>query len=64
MKQQLSLTLPPEIALDEPELARHLHEKYASSSTESFNYRVLKTSIDARKKQIKVNLDIEVAIDE
>ncbi len=64
MKQQISLSLPPEIALDEPELARHLHEKYASKTTENLNFRVLKTSIDARKKDIKVNLEIEIAINE
>lgn len=64
MKQNLSLSLPPEIALDEPELVKHLQEKYTSSSTENFNIRVLKTSIDARKKNIKVNLEVELAIDE
>jgi uncharacterized FAD-dependent dehydrogenase len=64
MKQLISLTLPPEIAFDEPELVKHLHKKYASPSNENFNIRVLKTSIDARKQNIKINLDIELAIDQ
>lgn len=64
MKHLVSLSLPPEIALDEVELQRYLYDKYASKQTDFFGVQVLKTSIDARKKVIKINLDVEVAINE
>lgn len=64
MKKILSLTLPPEIALDEETLKMHLHKGFRSVPIEEFSVLKLKESIDARKAEIKVNIEIEIAIGE
>ncbi len=64
MHKQLSLVVEPEIAFDEINLKSHL-DKLLHIPTESPTYiRPLKRSIDARGRQVKVNLEVEVFIDE
>ncbi len=61
MPQSLSLTLEPAIALDDAELRQYIQIKYLQTSdSESFSVRKTRQSIDARKGQVKVNLDLEV----
>ncbi|MGF1636054.1 MAG: NAD(P)/FAD-dependent oxidoreductase [Cyclobacteriaceae bacterium] len=63
MKKSLSLSLPPDIALQEAELESHIVEKLGIStihSEDTMNIRTIKRAIDARQRQIKVNLDVEV----
>ena len=58
-----AFVLPPEIALDEQKLEEFLREKFRLSDDKLFYYRKLKQSIDARRREVKVNLDIEISFD-
>jgi uncharacterized protein len=61
MQQILNLTLEPEVALDDVILRHHIQKNYLQTSdSEGFNVRKLRQSIDARKGQVKVNLDVEI----
>jgi len=64
MKKTLELTLPPEIAYDEQHLYQHIRELLHLQDANSIQVRLLKRSIDARSRNIKVNLQTEVYIDE
>lgn len=63
MKKVIIVSLPPEIAFDKSQLAAYISKKYGSS-TEETHFVVRKESIDARNKNIKVNLEVEIAIGE
>ncbi len=58
MTQTLILSLPPEIALDDTLLRNHLAQQLQTAEAE-LNVRRLRQSIDARSRQIKVNLQVE-----
>ncbi len=61
MQQTLSLTLEPEVALDDAFLRQYIQKNYLQTSdSEGFNIRKLRQSIDARKGQVKVNLEVEI----
>ncbi len=60
MQQTLSLTLEPEIALDDAVLRQHIQKKYLNTNSDEFSLRKVRQSIDARKGQVKINLDIEI----
>ena len=64
MKKTLELTLPPEIAFDENELHQHIKSSLQIKDDNTFHVRLLKRSIDARSRQIKVNLQAEIYVDE
>lgn len=65
MQQILNLTLEPEVALDAAVLRQYIQKNYLQTSdNEGFNTRKLRQSIDARKGQVKVNLEVEVFSDE
>ena len=64
MKKTLELTLPPELAFDEQHLYQHIRELLHLQDANSIQVRLLKRSIDARSRNIKVNLQTEVYIDE
>ncbi|TAH14031.1 MAG: FAD-binding protein [Runella slithyformis] len=64
MNQILQLTLPPEIAMDDAALEQHIVETLQLSDYESIVIRKLRQSIDARARQIKVNVQTEVFVDE
>lgn len=64
MKKTLELTLPPEIAYDENQLRQYIHSHLQIKETNAFQVRLLKRSIDARSRQIKVNLQADVYVDE
>lgn len=61
MQQILNLTLEPEVALDDAVLCQYIQKNYLQTTdSEGFNIRKLRQSIDARKGQVKVNLEVEV----
>jgi uncharacterized protein len=61
MHQILSLTLEPEVALDDAVLRQYIQKNYLQTSdSEGFNIRKLRQSIDARKGQVKINLEVEI----
>ena len=64
MKKTLELTLLAEITYDEKELHQYIQSYLQIKEANTFQVRLLKRSIDARSRQIKVNLQAEVYVDE
>lgn len=60
MKQTLSLVLDPEIALDADALRQHVLRQLHLPDAPDVVLRRTRQSIDARGRQVKVNLDAEV----
>ncbi|WP_435354460.1 NAD(P)/FAD-dependent oxidoreductase [Emticicia sp. SJ17W-69] len=61
MQQTLNLTLEPEVALDDAILRQYIQKEYLQTSdNEGFNIKKLRQSIDARKGQVKINLEVEI----
>ena len=58
-----AFVLPPNIALDEQLLEQFLRESFKIPEGKSFYFRKLKQSIDARKREVKINLEIEISLD-
>jgi hypothetical protein len=61
MEKKIKVTTTPSIAFDSvllrDEIAREIHLK----ENTTFHYRILRRSIDARSKNIKVNLELEIS---
>ncbi|MFN8237322.1 MAG: FAD-dependent monooxygenase [Chitinophagales bacterium] len=64
MKKIIELQLPPEIGYDEVQLHQYLTSYLQVKDENHFQVRLLKRSIDARSRTIKVNLQVEVYVDE
>jgi uncharacterized FAD-dependent dehydrogenase len=64
MKKILDLALSPEIAFNDDLFTRHIAGTLRLKPTDHFTIRKLKRSIDARSRQIKVNVGAEVYIGE
>lgn len=64
MHQSLQLTLPPEVALDEIVFRQYIIEKLRVANAEELTIRKFKQSIDARSRQIKVNVSVNIYADE
>ncbi|MDZ7898187.1 MAG: FAD-binding protein [Arcicella sp.] len=64
MRKNLSLVLEPEIAFDEVNFKKHLHKLLHIPADAPAFIRPLKRSIDARGRQVKVNVEAEVFLDE
>ncbi len=64
MKKTLELTLSPEIAYDDNELHQYIQSHLQIKEANTFQVRLQKRSIDARSRQIKVNLQVDVYLDE
>lgn len=64
MQQTLSLTLEPEIALDDAVLHQYIRKNFLKTNDDEFSIRKVRQSIDARKGQVKINLEIEVYLGE
>jgi uncharacterized protein len=64
MHKNLSLVLAPEIAFDEVNFKNHLHKLLQIPTDALTHIRPLKRSIDARGRQVKVNVEAEVFFDE
>jgi uncharacterized protein len=64
MHKNLSLVLEPEIAFDEDNFKNYIHKLLQFPADENTYIRPLKRSIDARGRQVKVNVEAEVFINE
>ncbi|MDQ6477408.1 FAD-dependent protein [Dyadobacter sp. LHD-138] len=64
MQQTLQLTLLPEIALDDENFRQYINKKLRLSTDDKPFIRKTRQSIDARGKQVKVNVQAEVYINE
>ena len=60
MLKEIEYKLPPNIAFDEAALHRFVTRKHGEGINEK-NYRLLKRSVDARGKNVKVNVKILIA---
>lgn len=64
MPHQLQLVLPPEIALDDAALEQHIRSRLGIKSATTVYVRKTRQSIDARSRQVKINLSVEVFTDQ
>lgn len=65
MRQLFTLTLEPEVALDDTALRQFLLEQASlPDTTEKVYIQKLRQSIDARNRQVKVNLEVELYVGE
>lgn len=64
MKKNITLELPPEIAFDETKFHQNIKNYLQIKEETQFYIRLLKRSIDARSRNIKVNINAEIFIDE
>ncbi len=64
MKKTLQLQLPASVALNEQLLKEELFKELSLKASDHFFVKPLKRSIDARSRNIKVNLTVDVFINE
>eukprot|EP01137_Pigoraptor_chileana_P028548 Opistho-2@12610 len=64
MRKHISLVLEPEIAFDQENFKNHLSKLLQFPADADAIVRPLKRSIDARGRQVKVNIEAEVFLDE
>ena len=64
MQQTLRLQVSPHIAAHAPLLAEEIRAQLSAKEDSPLQYKILKRSIDARGKSIRINLNVLVAIDE
>ena len=60
MSKILSLTLSPEDAAFDESINKHVSKELNSDEIELSDWRILKKSIDARKRDVKIQLRIEI----
>ncbi len=64
MKKELQLALAPHIAYNEQLLKEEIAEQLGLKPTDTFHIKLLRRSIDARSRHIKINLKVAVWINE
>lgn len=64
MHQSLQLTLPPDVALDDSLFKQYLLRELQLNEAELLTIRKTKQSIDARSRQVKVNVSVDVFVNE
>jgi hypothetical protein len=64
MKKSIQLQLPPKVAYNEQLLKEEIREQLSLKSSEQFFIQPAKRSIDARGRNIKINLTVDVYINE
>jgi uncharacterized FAD-dependent dehydrogenase len=64
MKKEIQLVLPPNIAFNEQLLKQEVGEGLGFKESDTFFVKPLRRSIDARSRNIKINLKVEVIINE
>ncbi len=64
MIHQLTLTLPPELAFDDEQFRDHISRQLRLPADEPIVVRKKRQSIDARNRQVRVQVDTEVFIGE
>jgi uncharacterized protein len=64
MHRTLQLTLPPQTAMDETEFRQHILQELRLQESDQPVIRKTRQSIDARSRQVKVNVQAEVYVGE
>lgn len=64
MKHELNLVVSPEEATNELHLKQIASQKLAVSFAQITHFKILKRSVDARSRNIKINLKVEIYISE
>lgn len=64
MKQELNLAVAPHIAYDEQLLKQQIAGELSLKPSDSLSIRILRRSIDARSRNIKINLKLAVSVNE
>ena len=64
MKKTIQLQLPPKVAYTEQLLKEEIAEQLSLKNSDTFFIQPLKRSIDARGRNIKINLSVDVYINE
>jgi len=64
MHKNLSLVLDPEIAFDQINFINHINQLIQLPENTNAIIRPLKRSVDARGRQVKVNVELEIFVDE
>lgn len=64
MKKDLRLVLLPEIAYDAVRLHEYVRAELQLKPSDKLEVRPLKRSIDARSRQVKINLEVQVFVNE
>ncbi len=64
MIKEISICIPAKEALSEQSIKQSVSNELGLSSDVSFTFQVIKRSIDARNRNIKMNLKLRVVIDE
>ncbi len=64
MQKEFQLQIPPELAENPDELIQIVKKKFKLPSGDIKHIEILRRSIDARKKEIKINLKIRVYVNE
>ena len=64
MINEYQIRVKPEVAAQEDRLKAYLSDEYGISANEIYGVRILKRSIDARQRQIYVNLKVRAYINE
>ena len=64
MKKELNFAVSPHIAYDEQLLKQEVAEQLSLKLTDTFCIKILRRSIDARSRNIKINLKIGIWINE
>lgn len=64
MKKELNLAVAPHIAYDEQLLKQEAARELSLKSSDSISIKILRRSVDARSRNIKINLKLAVSINE
>ena len=64
MINEYQIRVKPEVAAQEDRLKAYLSDEYGINANEIFGVRILKRSIDARQRQIYVNLKVRAYVNE
>lgn len=64
MKKELNLALAPHIAYDEQLLKQQVIQELSLKPSDSVSVKILRRSVDARSRNIKINLKLAVSINE
>ena len=64
MINEYQIRVKPEVAAQEDRLKAYLSDEYGISANEIYGVRILKRSIDARQRQIYVNLKVRTYVNE
>ncbi len=64
MKKEFNLNVAPEVAFDEQAFDAYVRKREGLTDRDQVHVRMTRRSIDARKKKVRVNVGVEVFVDE